>query len=369
MRAWIKPGGHQVRPYTLFLCFFIACLPIAGHAYFFDYGNGVRPTGMGRAYVAVADDVNTINWNPAGLAVLDRYEITTMYASLFAGFEGRLFTGQRDMLGYNYIAAAVPIDQAVGSFGGSWSQFSSTLYHENIFTLGYGRTVEYDVVKAHVGVNLKIMNWSSEGTDYNPAEGKTGFTADVGILYPLPEKFVVGVCLENFIPANMGVTTTENIPRNFRIGGAWRQDLKPIGSFIDDVLVSLEIVNRSYMQNTNTVRFGAESWFLNHLLSARIGVNSVEFTLGFAGRYTFEQLNRTQVQLDYNFSLPFYVQKTYGTHRIGLTASWGKPEESKVKQAEKVLADSLKTEPEENLAQKRDAELAAQRAAEEQKLR
>jgi outer membrane protein OmpA-like peptidoglycan-associated protein len=345
--------------------------PLA-RAYFFDYGTGVRPTGMGRAYVAVADDVNTINWNPAGLAMLNRYEITTMYASLFSGLQSRLYTGQLDGLGYNYIAAAVPIDPMVGSFGASWSQFSSTFYRENIFTIGYARTLtftNFDYTTAHVGMNLKIMNWSSDGTDYSGSEGKTGFTADVAILYPLPEKFVVGICLENFIPANMGVTTTEEIPRNFRIGASWSQDLKPMKSFIDSMLVSVEVVNRSYAQNKNTVRFGGEAWFLDGLLAGRLGVNSTEFTLGFSGCYTFEQLNSTKIQLDYNFSLPFYVQKSYGTHRIGLTGSWGKLAGSKVEQAEKVLAESIDLKPEDNMAAEKDAELAAQREAEETRLK
>ena len=285
-------------------------------AYFFDYGTGVRPTGMGRAYVAVADDVNAINWNPAGLALLDRYEITTMYAGLFAGFEGRLFTGQRDMLGYNYIAAAVPIDPIIGFFGGSWSRFSSMFYRENIVTIGYARTLtftNFDYTTAHVGMNLKIMNWSSDATDYSSAESKTGITADVGILYPLPEKFVAGVCVENIIPANVGVTTYEEVPRNFRVGVSWSQDLQPLGSIVDGILFSAELVNRSYMQNKTTVRFGTESWFFNGLAAARMGVNSTEFTVSVSGKYLFEALNMTQLQLDYAFVWPFYIQKTYGT--------------------------------------------------------
>jgi len=44
---------------------------------------GTRPLGMGGAFVAVADDANTITWNPAGLPGLRRTEITSTYANLY----------------------------------------------------------------------------------------------------------------------------------------------------------------------------------------------------------------------------------------------------------------------------------------------
>ena len=44
---------------------------------------GTRPLGMGGAFIAVADDANTITWNPAGLPALRRTEFTTTYADLY----------------------------------------------------------------------------------------------------------------------------------------------------------------------------------------------------------------------------------------------------------------------------------------------
>ena len=45
---------------------------------------GTRPLSMGGAFIAVADDANTITWNPAGLPGLRRTEFTTTYADLYA---------------------------------------------------------------------------------------------------------------------------------------------------------------------------------------------------------------------------------------------------------------------------------------------
>ncbi|MCD4814487.1 OmpA family protein [bacterium] len=367
----MRLGFFNRRGRAIAFVFAVFLLAKSGAAYFLDYNIGVRPTGLGGAFVAVADDANTMNWNPAGLAIADRYEVTTMFAGLFAGFEGRLYTGARDQLGYNYVAVMIPVDPTIGYFGASWAHLNSYFYFENTFNVGYARTLNLWNQSIHLGTTLKILNWSSEATDYAPAFSKTGFTADFGVLYPLPKKFVVGLNLENFIPTDVGVTIYEEVPRNFRIGLSWQQDLQPLNAVIENVLLSVEVVNRSYMQNKNTVRFGVESWFFDGLAAARTGVNSQEFTFSLSGCYIFEQLNNTQLQLDYSFSLPFYIQKTFGSHRLSLTASWEKLGSGKEKadRAEKELLKALADEDVENLAKMRDEQLKQSRAQDEAKVR
>ena len=41
--------------------------------------SGARPLGMGEAFVALADDVNALHFNPAGLVQIKRHEISVMY--------------------------------------------------------------------------------------------------------------------------------------------------------------------------------------------------------------------------------------------------------------------------------------------------
>ncbi|KPJ53900.1 hypothetical protein AMJ39_02595 [candidate division TA06 bacterium DG_24] len=48
-------------------------------------GVGGRALGLGGAYVSMADDVTASYWNPAGLALLDRREMSFMHAENFAG--------------------------------------------------------------------------------------------------------------------------------------------------------------------------------------------------------------------------------------------------------------------------------------------
>src|ERR1041384_41659 len=72
-------------------------------AQFLKIGAGARPTAMGDSFVGVADDINAIYFNPAGLSLLDRPELTAMHTQYFEGFK------------YEFGAFAAPT--TVGTFG------------------------------------------------------------------------------------------------------------------------------------------------------------------------------------------------------------------------------------------------------------
>ena len=80
----------------------------AGHAFagggqgtsafqFLQLGVGARPSAMGETFAGVADDVNSIYWNPAGLAGLERREATLSHAQWLEGIK------------YSNGAAALPL--------------------------------------------------------------------------------------------------------------------------------------------------------------------------------------------------------------------------------------------------------------------
>ncbi len=45
-----------------------------------EIGAGARPLGMGGAFVGLADDENAVFYNPAALAFLDRFGVTSLYS-------------------------------------------------------------------------------------------------------------------------------------------------------------------------------------------------------------------------------------------------------------------------------------------------
>ena len=66
-------------------------------------GVGARPLGMGRAYVAIADDANAVFTNPAGLGFQKNWALTSMSTQLYNST--------------NYALAGAAIPSAYGTFG------------------------------------------------------------------------------------------------------------------------------------------------------------------------------------------------------------------------------------------------------------
>jgi len=78
-------------------------------------GSGARALGMGGAFIAVADDATAASWNPAGLSILDRPEVSFVGAA-FHRIEDNSFRiypkadGDQTVsdLNLNYLSAAYP---------------------------------------------------------------------------------------------------------------------------------------------------------------------------------------------------------------------------------------------------------------------
>jgi len=66
-------------------------------AQFLKIAPSARPAGMGEAFAGVADDVDAVYYNPAGLADLKKVEVTGSHTSLFQD------------LNYEYAAVSVPL--------------------------------------------------------------------------------------------------------------------------------------------------------------------------------------------------------------------------------------------------------------------
>ena len=63
-------------------------------ASFLKIGVGARYLGFGGAGTAVAGDLSSFYWNPAGLAAISRIKAQLMYAGQFGGFGSALGTFQ-----------------------------------------------------------------------------------------------------------------------------------------------------------------------------------------------------------------------------------------------------------------------------------
>lgn len=73
-------------------------------ANFLSVGVGARAVGMGSAFVAVADDITALYWNPAGVALIEKAQATFSYANWIADIT------------FNHAGFIVPVFN-VGTFG------------------------------------------------------------------------------------------------------------------------------------------------------------------------------------------------------------------------------------------------------------
>jgi outer membrane protein OmpA-like peptidoglycan-associated protein len=334
---------------NIYMCLcMVACLATVYtlEAGFQDSVAGVRPAGMGQAFVSVADDANTVLFNPAGFAQIQKLELIGMYSDLYSNLNPGLFTNETDRLGYNFISLGVPVSDQIGSFGMAWTNFTSTIYKENIFTLSYGRLI-WKKHNLKTGINIKVLQWMLVANEFTSDKSlfpyselyKMGFTLDLGILGEPVSGLQVGLALDNLIPANMALEDEEIVPVVIRLGGTYQVPIKIPD--MDVLQTTLELNIRAEVAN---VKMGAEAWFFQRRFAVRTGFNLDEITFGLSlgNHWSRETLG---TQLDYAFSYPLMVNGTFGSHRVGLTLHWDMFAKPKKEQPEKIVVIKTKQIP------------------------
>jgi len=125
-------------------------------AHFLRDGIGARPQGMGSAFVALADDVTTSYWNPAGLIQTASLRIGGTYESRFGGLSE-----------FQYLAGA--LNSSIMGGGFLWA-------HSDIYSV-YIVSGAVGLSELALGITGKLYSFSA------PAQRARGVGIDVGGLY------------------------------------------------------------------------------------------------------------------------------------------------------------------------------------------
>ena len=183
-------------------------------ASFLKIGIGARPIGMGSAYTAISDDVQAIQWNPGGLAQLNKKEITAMHSEWFVDTK------------LEYIGYAFPFK--FGVIGGSviyLSQSEIDSRDENrqktgvfsaddlAITISYSRQLSVSSKQGSIGLNLKFIQQQIE------SHQATGIAFDFGSLYrftTLP--LTAGFSIQNLGSQMKFISKSYNLPLTIIIG-------------------------------------------------------------------------------------------------------------------------------------------------------
>jgi len=160
---------------------------------FMSYGVGARALGMGGAFFAISDDATASYWNPAGLTLIERKEISFMQAQMF------------EQTSLNFIGLAIPTASR-GTFGIFMNQMTSS---------------GFEKVSIEVDPNTnEIINLKSIGS-FNVSERAIGLSWGRMV----SQKLAFGVSIRNItrmVDVSQDSFKTIDLAMNFNVSKVYR---------------------------------------------------------------------------------------------------------------------------------------------------
>ncbi len=337
----------------------LSLIPLPARAAYDDVGTSARITGMSNAYTAVADDVYSTYYNPAGLATLDRPEFAASYT--------RLLTGLSDgsNIQNSFLAYAQPLDGGrYGTIATALNYFSlDSLYRETSLFASYGRMItrEDDPHPIFLGISEKYLNRALGGTSaannsisntgivtpglQDPVlqgTSKTNFDTDIGALWRVRPNWNLGLDIQHLFQPNIAFSPSNSdlLQRNVKLGGAYHTPFTTLSTDLDFMAAP----DGSIDKNLN---IGAEKW-LPTLLYGSFAVRG-----GFGiGTRDYRQVTVGlsykihRMQFDYGFAIPVGgLTNTSGTQRFGLSWRFGSPKATDALLGEMLLENLASSAP------------------------
>ncbi|HCJ66787.1 MAG TPA: hypothetical protein DHV62_05530 [Elusimicrobia bacterium] len=265
--------------------FFLVLLPFAQNlteaqtvpSAFVNIGYGARPMGLGGAYTAVADDVNAILWNPAGLTQLTKRQVTFMQ------------TKQLNLIPYSFAAYGQPVPWYNLFAGAGFIYSGDDALKETSLYISGARQLFIDFL--NIGASFKYRSASygnnSDGGSERITGTANGIGLDLGVLYFLSSNVTLaGVYQDIYNSLNWNSSGqgkyTENVPSIFVLGVSYK--------IPQSIIISGEI------DTQNKLRIGVEKNFFRY----------------FVLRAGYNQNLETPIKQEYAFGLGLHSPVTYG---------------------------------------------------------
>jgi len=194
---------------------------------------GARASGMGEAFVALADDATAVFWNPAGLAFQDGRELTLMHANWLPQFGSDLFyefgAYRQHFEGIGTIGLNVTYLNLGKQFiTGEDSPEVLGEFSSNEFAISgtYG-TLLGESLGVGIGLRYIRSNLAPVGAGSERGEGKANaFSFDIAALYKIPfvPKLSLGFNLSNMGPkiTYIDAAQADPLPTNLKVGFAYK---------------------------------------------------------------------------------------------------------------------------------------------------
>ncbi|MDE0087904.1 MAG: PorV/PorQ family protein [Candidatus Poribacteria bacterium] len=280
-------------------------------AAFLKFEPGSRPMGMGGAFTGLANDINTIFWNPAGLTSVHTRELTAMQhfwiADISSQSIGYAQRTNKIVWGASLVGSFPEIDRRIGPS----LEPDSTVTVSGFAT---GLSLAYPLRKnASIGGTAKLI---SEQLDI---QNVFGIAADIGVILRLIDNHLgVGITLQNAGVFFEEADRDEKLPDEYppmalRAGFAYRI-WKKVELEVEEAMPPREVwafvadANLPLIDAYPSFHIGIERWFYD-VVAARVGyrISQTEnpsngLSLGFGVKKRgLDSLANIDFQFDYAF--------------------------------------------------------------------
>lgn len=254
-------------------------------AVFNDYQPSARARGMGGAFTGVANDINAIFYNPAGVADLS-YEAKIGFSQI----NGEKFSE------YKTAAVGIPLPKKLGTLGAGVRMMDVdfdgySLYQDQIFTLTHGFTLQKDIHSTiNIGYNLNYYGLSFDDDDSDNA-----FGIDLGVSALLHNRTKLGFAVTNLNKAKMGFENQIDLPSKLAMGIAYMP--------YDGVTTTIEL-KKDFAEATEFMG-GVEAKVFEPLY-LRAGVHQNPATYSAGATFVLEGIS-----IDYSFTMHSVLSPTH----------------------------------------------------------
>jgi len=295
------------------------------------FGAGAKSFGMGKAFVSVANDASATVWNPGGLGLLDRSEITALHTVLFADTSLDYLGFAMPSLDGGALGLSVLYLSSSGFEGRDANNLVTDPFTNTQFAVGGSYGIRFS---DRYGGGLSVKYFSNSlGTSTSGA-----ITIALGSLLNPLDHLWIGLTVNNLISMDIGDPTADKIPVVLRGGVSYRaiQDQLTVG-FDYDSSFGGWYVGGEY----RLFQPGPDQPLQIFL---RGGANFEELTMGFGAWYQ-------EYGVDYAFS----TQELGGSHRFSMTMRFGESMSFAREERKKAVELAKKTEAQRQYQDAREA--------------